>query len=401
MKSVSAALLLAGVATAYEGYGPASSSTPSPTSSPAPYTTINPCPGCPASIAPKPCTVTEQYQTVSSCSVYGPKGTPVCSTYPYVSTTVKDYEGKVKTITKYDEYVTIDYTKSTKTIYPKPTAGYGHYKNSTKPTYELYEKIVKVKYYEIGPLALPGTNDYLYKEYYNKEKDETYQPVEVIEYDGSKYVTHTYTYTHGKPTASATTYEKPGIYTIPEYTVTVTASTDECVPTTYHATKGDNVYGAVTTAVPYPTKFVYPYPEVKEEGGKVYSTVIYTTIIYNFPGTYTIVPPTHTYCDADKDITYPTVKPVYPGEYTHTKETVTITKSHQPYTCSYDQSSTYSTPSSTATGPTYPNPSDVNSSPVQDYGYATAAAYVKRGGVIQRKRDEVKRSGEKKRVILV
>ena len=397
MKSVSA-LLLAGVASA-QVYGGVSSSSSS--SAPPAYTTINPCPGCPKSVAPKPCTVTEQYQTVSTCSVYGPKGTPVCSTYPYVSTTVKDYEGKPTTITKYDDYVTVDYTKSTKTVYPKPTGAYGSYKNSTKPTYEVYEKIVKVKYYEIGPIALPGKKDYLYKDYYNKETDETYQPIEVIECSGSKCETATYTYTHGKPTPAATTYEKPGTYTIPEYTVTVTESTDECVPTTYHATKGDNFYGAVTTSVAHPTKFVYPSPAVKHEGGKVYSTVIYTTIIYNYPGKYTIVPPTHTYCEAPTDISYPTVKPVYPGEYTHTKETVTITKSGDSYTYSCDQSSTYSTPSASHTGPSYPNPSDINSSPVAEYGYATAAAYVKRGGVIERKRDEVKRSGEKKRVILV
>jgi hypothetical protein len=177
MKSAAAAILLAGVASAYDGYA-----TPTPSSStPAPYiTTINPCPGCPKSVAPKPCTVTAQYQTVSTCSVYGPKGTPVCSSYPYVSTTVKDYAGKVTTITKYDDYVTIDYTKSTKTHYPKPTGGYGHYQNSTKPVYEIYEKIVKVKYYEIGPIALPGKKDYLYKDYYNEDSGETYQPVEVV-----------------------------------------------------------------------------------------------------------------------------------------------------------------------------------------------------------------------------
>jgi hypothetical protein len=195
------------------------------------------------------------------------------------------------------------------------------------------------------------------------------------------------------------------VYTIPEYTMTVTKSTDECAPTTYHATKGDNIYGAITTDVAYPTTFVYPYPTVKYEHKNYVSTIIYTTIIYDHPGKYTIVPPTHTYCDSPKDIVYPTPKPIYPGEYTHTKETVTITKSSQAYTCGYQSSSTYSTPSyGTSTKPSYPNPSDYNSSPVEDYGHATAVpygSYVKRGGVIQRKRDEVKRSGEKKRVILV
>jgi hypothetical protein len=399
MKSAAAALLLAGAASAYEGYA-------TPTTTPAPYTTINPCPGCPASIAPKPCTVTAQYQTVSTCSVYGPKGTPVCSTYPYVSTTVKDYEGKVKTITNYDDYVTIDHTKSTKTIYPKPTGGYGHYKNST-PTYEVYEKYVKVKYNKLGPIGAPDSKHYLFEDYYNKDTEETYQPVEIVECYSGKCETKAYTYTHGgKPTPSATTYEKPGTYTIPEYVLTVTKSTDECAAATYAATKGDNIYGAITTDVAYPTTFVYPYPSVKNEHGDKYvSTIIYTTIIYDHPGKYTIVPPTHTYCEGPKDIVYPTPKPVYPGEYTHTKETVTITKTNEPYTCSYQSSSTYSTPSyGTSTKPSVPGPSDYNTAPVEDYGHATAAAYgtyVKRGGVIERKRDEVKRAGEKKRVILV
>jgi hypothetical protein len=411
MKSAAAALLLAGAASAYEGYGSASSSSSTPS-----YPVITPCPGCPSSIAPKPCTVTAQYQSVSTCSVpYGPKGTPVCSTYPYVSTTMKDYEGKVKTITKYDEYVTIGHTKTTKTIYPKPTGGYGGYfKNSTKPTYEVYEKYIKVKYHELGPIGYPGGKDYLYKDYYNKDSEETYQPVEVIECYSGKCETKSYTYTHGNPTPSATTYEKPGTYTVPEYTVTVTKSTDECAATTYHATKGDNIYGAITTDVAYPTTFVYPYPSVKyeHEHSKYYSTIIYTTIVYDHPGKYTIVPPTHTYCEGPKDIVYPTPSPVYPGEYTHTKETVTITKSNEPYTCSYQSSSTYTptTPAygtttppayGTSTSATAPGPSDYNSAPVEEYGHATAASYVKRGGVIERKRDEVKRAGEKKRVILV
>jgi len=420
MKTAST-LLFAGVAAAQYGYAIPSSS------SKAGYTTITP-----SGSSYGPVTVTSQYQTVptyiSSASSY--------SDYVYVSTVVTDADGKKCTVTQTEDPVTVYHTKSTKThtttYSPAPSAHYPYNKNgtaylpTTKTWEELCETVVEVPYKELGPHALPGypgsglcgKNCYG-SEYPNGDKkDETsYQPAHVKEYRNGKWSSYIVTYTYGAPTPKATTYAKPGTYTVPAYDVTVyktkTVAEDRIYTAPAHAIV---TYGGHTTQVSKPTTITAAYATYETHGSET-KTIIKTTTIYaDKPGKYTIAKPTVTSYEKDQVCHYPTAKVYPPGVYHHDKEAVTITKSNEAYTCSYGKTSTYSTststsgyatasqdtyPTASSTQPYNPDPSADYPEPVESYG-VPSAGYVKRGGMLERRKVEEKKAAPiGKRVILV
>ncbi|KAF2251776.1 hypothetical protein BU26DRAFT_516531 [Trematosphaeria pertusa] len=436
MKSAST-LLLAGAAAAYE-YGYTSSSEVG-------YTTITPG----GSYAPV--TVTSQYQPIptydSEHSSY--------SSYLYVSTIITDADGNQCTITKTEEPVTVAHYKSTITHttvatdygYAVPTGYYpsGRKNATSTPVYrtksweELYEKIDKVPYKELGPSALPNYpgSGLCGSECYGEE-DTKYQPVEVSEYSNGKWSTYRETHTYGAPKPSVKTYDTPGTYTVPEYDMTVHKSTTVPAEATYTAPPGKTVtYGGSTTDVAHPTTITAAYGAYETHGTKTKTVIKYVTITATKPGKYTIAKPTTTHYETERECHYPTAQVYPPGVYHHSKETVTITKSHEAYTCSYHKTSTYPSPSSTpsvtkdsyptttsshdtyptetsstkgdeyptpsSTTPYGPDPSSDYEEPAESYG-TPSAGYVKRGGMLERRKAEApakKAAPVGKRVILV
>jgi hypothetical protein len=420
MKTAST-LLFAGAAAASYGYAPISPS------SKAAYTTITP-----GGSSYGPVTVTKQHQTVptyvASASSY--------SDYVYVSTVVVDADGKQCTVTKTEEPVTVSHDKYTKThtttYAPAASAYYPYGKNgtSTPPTTktweELCETVVEVPYKDLGPHALPGYpgSGLCGKDCYGGEypsgdkKDETeYQPAHVKEYKNGKWSSYEVTYTYGAPTPKATTYANPGTYTVPEYAVTVYKTKTVAEEGTYTAPANEVVtYGGHTTDVTKPTTITAAYAACETHGSET-KTVIKTTTIYaSQPGKYTVAKPTVTSYPTEKVCHYPTAKVYPPGVYHHDKETVTITKTNEAYTCSYGKTSTYPTltstsspveptvtpyPTASSTQPYNPDPSADYPEPAESYGYATAG-YVKRGGMLERRKAEDKKAAPLgKRVILV
>jgi hypothetical protein len=444
MKTTST-LLFVGVATASYDYGVAPTS-----SSSAGYTTITP-----GGSSYGPVTVTSQYQTVptyvSSASSY--------SSYVYVSTVVTDADGKKCTVTKTEDPVTVYHSKSTKThtttYGPAPSAGghlpYGYngtaspYTPHTKTWEELCEKVVEVPYKQLGPSALPGyPGSGLCGEDCYGSDDSTptgddektnYQPAHVKEYQDGKWSTYTVTYTYGAPTPKATTYANPGTYTVPDYDVTVQKTKTVAEEGTYTAPAGETVtYGGQTTDVSKSCTITAPYAAYETQGTETKTVIKTTTITADKPGKYTIAKPTTTVYDQEHVCHYPTAKVYPPGVYHHSKETITITKTSQAYTCSYQSTSTYPTssttssypsaskdsyptstpvsPSSTTDGyptdyptasstqPHNPDPSSDYEEPAESYG-VPSAGYVKRGGMLQRRKVEKKAAPVGKRVILV
>jgi len=232
----------------YGGYGGQSSSAPSKPSSSAPvygdypvtsvktsapaskatpcstvvgsngYTTIVPGYGKP------PVTVTQQHQSYPTCAVkaYDGKSCDKWEDDKYVSTVITDYNKKIVTITKIQDYVTVYQEKKTITHSATPTAGgYGAVstpiaKNSTGVWYELYEKVILCKYAECGKNILVG---YTGSGLCQKCDDE--QPVTQKEYKGGKWTEEKKTLNYGKPKDEVKVYEKPGVYTVPAKVVTV------------------------------------------------------------------------------------------------------------------------------------------------------------------------------------
>ncbi|KAI9761306.1 MAG: hypothetical protein M4579_001096 [Chaenotheca gracillima] len=198
-------------------------------------TVVEPCPACPSSIKPHPITVTEQYQTVSTCT---PTQTcDSCSTeypftdYVYVSTVIPQAGGKSCTVTKTDQKVTVSQLKTTSTAYvPAPTK----WANSTKTTSKVgHVEVVKidyiVPYVEIGPSCIPGYGGSGLCSSCAPQKDGSQtQVVEVIECRGNKTCS-TYAETWvNKPTTPITqiaTETVTSVATCPTngvYTITIT-----------------------------------------------------------------------------------------------------------------------------------------------------------------------------------
>ena len=452
MKSVSA-VLFAGAVAAGDAYGYYAQPSPS-SSSKIGYTTIYPGKGY------EPVTVTKQYQPIPTyvTDSYDTKKVTT-SSYLWVSTVITGYDGKPVTITKTDQDVTLYSTKSTITKYrTEPAEGYaaptGAYQTGTggyypkyngtaapypthtvKEHYEVYEKVHEEEYKNLGPKALPN---YPGSPLYKGDKDK--QPVKVKEYKDGKWTQYKHVFDYGVPKPSATTYKNPGTYTIPSYDKTVTEAYTAPAQYTTTVDAGKEItYGGYSTSVSKPTTITATYPSVETHGsgeGKKTEIVYHTkTVTCSNAGKYEIEKPTTTKFTHPTTFVYPTVTVYPPGVYHHTKETVTITKSNQAYTCSYQStdkpthtpyptttgtpSGSYptSTPSGTyptvskdntypettpsTTSPHYPDPSSDYTEPIEAYGTASAG-YVKRGGMLERRKaePEVKKAAGK-RVILV
>lgn len=154
--------IFAATAAAYDAYGGYSDDVksssiikPSSTIKPIGYTTVF------SGYGKEPVTITTQHQPYPTCVSAG-YGAEACDKWEddaYVSTTIKDCDGKEVSITKTTEAVTVYHTKKTIThsatgkydTYATPTGGYAAptgsaYKNGTDGCwYELYEKIEEVK----------------------------------------------------------------------------------------------------------------------------------------------------------------------------------------------------------------------------------------------------------------
>lgn len=200
-------LIFAATAAAYDAYGGYGDDAKSSVK-PIGYTTIVPGYG------KDPVTVTSQHQPYPTCvsAGYGGKDCNKWEDDTYVSTTIKDYDGKDVKITKTKDCVTIYHTKKTITHsatgkyngYATPAGGYAAPTGSTYKDgadakgcwYELYEKIETAEYGNLGPHALPGyPGSGLYKGGDKK------QPVHVKEYKGGKWSEYEHEHHYGKPEA--------------------------------------------------------------------------------------------------------------------------------------------------------------------------------------------------------
>jgi hypothetical protein len=344
------ALIFAATAAAYEAYGgygadAESSSVVKPTTSAKPigYTTIVPGYG------KQPVTVTTQHQPYPTCvsPAYGGKDCAKWDEDAYVSTVIKDYDNNYATITKTAQPVVVYHTKKTITHSATATSGYAAptgaaYKNGTEGCwYELYEKIEEVPYNQLGPHALPGyPGSGLYKE------GEKKQPVNVKEYKGGKWSEYVHEYSYGTPKPEVTTYEKPGVYTVPSKDVTIDHPVTYPAEATKTARAGETcTYGGQSIEAKQ-TGYItgaYAAYETKVNGGKtVTETVIkHTTIYASTTGNYEVSKPTTTVYDHDTEVAYPTAKHYEAGVYHHEAKTVTITKPGQAYTCEYEQTKKY------------------------------------------------------------
>ena len=382
------ALIFAGVAAAsydaygHDGYGEnqASSSTPAikyPTSTPAAggYEAQHPTYSAPApsksstsskigytTIYPgygkQPVTVTSQYQPYPTCGAAGANGKS-CEHWgedKYVSTVLTNCEDKKVTVTHVEQPVTVYHTKTTITHYPTASAhggkggnayptgsyGYGDNKNSTKPWYEMYEKVHEIKYKELGAHGLPGYGG----SGLCKSCDDE-QPYKVKEYKNGKWNEYEATAIYKAPTPEVKTYTAPGVYTEPAKDVTVTYSMTKPAEATTTAHSGVPVtYGGVTTEFKetgVKTCAYGAYETGKDQNGQdVTSTVVKTvTVTVSTTGKYEVAKPTTTVYDHDTEVAYPTVSVYKPGVYHKDAQTVTITKAGQTASCEYKQTQTY------------------------------------------------------------
>lgn len=348
-------------------------STPCSTAKPTGYTTVYP------GYDKYPVTVTTQHQPYPTCvsAGYGGKTCDKWEEDMYVSTTIKDYDGHDKVITKTDEPVVVYHTKKTITHeatgkygYPTSAAGYAkptgaaYSKNGTEGCwYELYEKIEEVPYKQLGPHALPG---YGGSNLYPEGKDK--QPVKVKEYKGGKWTEYEHVYNYGKPKEEVKTYEKPGVYTIPSKDVYVDKPYTAPAVATKTAKAGETcTYGgayAEATETGYMTAGYGAYETKYVNGKPVTETVVkYTTIYVTKTGTVEIAKPTTTVYDHDVEVVYPTAKPYEAGYYHQDAKTITVTKSGESYTCTYEKKD-HPTPSSVNGYPVYPT-----KTPSYDNGY--------------------------------
>ncbi|KAI4628112.1 hypothetical protein J4E80_002250 [Alternaria sp. BMP 0032] len=360
---------------AYGGYGAQAESSsvvkPSTSAKPIGYTTIVPGYG------KQPVTVTTQHQPYPTCvsPAYGGKDCAKWDEDAYVSTVIKDYDNNYATITKTAQPVVVYHTKKTITHSATATGGYAAPtglapKNGTDGCwYELYEKIESVPYNQLGPHALPGyPGSGLYKEGGQK------QPVNVKEYKGGKWSEYVHEYSYGTPKPEVTTYEQPGVYTVPSKDVTVEHPVTYPAEATKTAKAGETcTYGGQYIEAKQ-TGYItgaYGAYETKVNGGKtVTETVIkHTTIYASTTGNYEVAKPTTTVYDHDTEVAYPTAKHYEAGVYHHEAQTVTITKPGQAYTCEYEQTKKHeatSAPAKSSGHAAYPTSA---SAPAHDNSY--------------------------------
>ncbi|KAH6881751.1 hypothetical protein BKA58DRAFT_350081 [Alternaria rosae] len=360
---------------AYGGYGAQAESSsvvkPSTSAKPIGYTTIVPGYG------KQPVTVTTQHQPYPTCvsPAYGGQDCAKWDEDAYVSTVIKDYDNNYATITKTAQPVVVYHTKKTITHSATATSGYAAptglaSRNGTEGCwYELYEKIESVPYNQLGPHALPGyPGSGLYKE------GEQKQPVNVKEYKGGKWSEYVHEYSYGTPKPEVTTYEKPGVYTVPSKDVTVDHPVTYPAEATKTAKAGETcTYGGQYIEAKQ-TGYItgaYGAYETKVNGGKtVTETVIkHTTIYASTTGNYEVAKPTTTVYDHDTEVAYPTAKHYEAGVYHHEAQTVTITKPGQAYTCEYEQTKKHeatSAPAKSSGHAAYPTSA---SAPAHDNSY--------------------------------
>lgn len=383
-------IFAATAAASYDAYGNKAygeehkaSSTPCSTAQPTGYTTIYP------GYDKHPVTVTKQHQPYPTCvsAGYDSKSCGKWEEDMYVSTTIKDYDGHYKVITKTDEPVTVYHEKKTITHsatgkygYPTSAAGYAkptgsaYNKNGTDGCwYELYEKVEEVPYKQLGPHALPGySGSGLYPE---GEKE---QPVKVKEYKGGKWSEYEHVYRYGKPEEEVKTYDK-GVHTIPAKDVYVDKSYDYAAEATTTAKAGETcVYGGKYVDAKETGHMTVPYAAYETHyvsGKPVTETVVkYTTIYVTKTGKVEVAKPTTTVYEKDHEVVYPTAKHVDAGYYHQDAKTITVTKSGDSYTCTYEKKD-YPTPSAKKDYPAYPTKTPSHD---DSYGYYKPSATPKK-----------------------
>ncbi|OWP01452.1 Ca2+-modulated nonselective cation channel polycystin [Marssonina coronariae] len=214
-----------------------------------PLATVYPCPSCPSGVAPPAITVTEQYQTVSTCAPTPYKlvgnttqeAEPSCSSYAWVSTVIPAPDGSSTTVTKTEQEVQVGYVSTVLTSkYPCATSapsynatGYGS-SNSSCTSTRLTTMVVDtvIPYNELGPLAIGGyAGSGLCETCEMDEDGAQYQVVTVHKCLDGACTTYAETLVSAKPTApssvqtaiysSSTFCPSSGAYTIP---VTTTCS---------------------------------------------------------------------------------------------------------------------------------------------------------------------------------
>lgn len=351
------------------------------------YTTVVPGYG------KQPVTVTSQYQPYPTCVQKGYGDS--CDKWDedkYVSTTVTDYNKKVVTVTKIQDYVTVYQEKKTITHtsticstavatggYAAPTGSYGSSpsKNATGNWYELYEKIVVVQYSNMGKNVLSG-----YPGSGLCQACDYKQPVVVKEYKGGKWSEEKKDYTYGTPKEDVKVYSQTGVYTVPGKTVTVDYPVTNIETATKSAKAGETcIYGGAYKDVKSTGTITGAYGAVQTNyvNGKpqVVTVTKTVTVFCNKVGKCELSPATTTVYQKDTVITYPTGKVQEAGVYKYEPKVITITKPGQAYTCSYEATATpaYKTPSN---GQGYPM---VTMTPTanNNYGYKPSATPMKPG----------------------
>jgi hypothetical protein len=350
-------LIFAATAAAYDAYGYNASDKPTPSvAKPSCYTTITPGYG------KDPVTITKQHQAYPTCvsKGYGDKSCDKWGEDTYVSTTIKDYNGKDTVITKTNDKVTVYYEKKTITHtetgkygakstpvdnkYPAPTGSYNSkdYTDDKGCWYELYEKVETAEYGKLGVHALKG-----YPGSGLCKASDNEQEVYVKEYKDGKWgnevkATHVY----GKPKAEVTSYGKPGVYTIPSKDKTVDSTMYYPAEATKTAKAGETcTYGGQyidAKETGYITAGYAAY-ETSVYGDKTSTSTVlkYTTIYVSTTGKVEVYKPTVTVYDKDTTYAYPTASYYNPGVYHQEAKTVTVTKANEVYTCEYEQTKKY------------------------------------------------------------
>ena len=297
----------------------------------------------------EPVTVTSQYQSVptydADASTWGESA--------YVSTVLTDYDGNVQTVTNTDTPITVYHESSTLTKYTTETAAAGYYPvagsngtysaaspQQTKAYTELNEEVHYAKYKDLGPKALPGYHGS------GLTHDKDHQKVTIKKYHNGKWTEHSSTYNYGAPKPSATTFSNPGTYTVPASDLTVEKSTTAAVEAHKTCHAGEKVtYGGQTTSYSKAGTYTAPYAAYHTSNGHKYATIKHTTIKASHAGHYTVAKPTTTSYDHDTTVSYPSTTHYDPGVYHYPRQTVTVTKSNQPYTCTAEKTQSYHYPS--------------------------------------------------------
>ena len=156
-----------------------------------PLTTISPCPNATSMNAP-PINVTQQHQTVSTCSTTSACIRVSCITnypvhkYAYVSTVIPAaWDGMsmhLTTITATSQTVTVSRFHTVITTWTAPAVKSGTAVGSPTPVYPTVARDYMVPYNKIGPLGIPGYGGSgLCKECRNRPDGSRSQVVDVVE----------------------------------------------------------------------------------------------------------------------------------------------------------------------------------------------------------------------------